>query len=318
MNRKNTNPDFKHCPKCGETKSTDQFKKNKSRYDGLGTYCKPCFKEYNKKYSKAFDEREKLKNAPLIAERKAIAEQNKIERELAKQNHTKTIRQQLRAQGLNRCIKCDEVKPIDAFEFDRSKSGYRNQCKVCKREIDKSSSWKNSIEYKKKLSDIQNAYTKKRKKTDAIFYLKTRVRKVITHAITRKGYKKNGRSFQILGCNYPEFKAYIENQFKDGMCWERFNEIHIDHIIPMKSAKTEADVLRLNHYTNLQPLWAHDNMTKHASMPPVTVQNKIHSSYARAKQIKLKQQTIFDVEVPVAREPAPHFWGLGVVRKIYD
>ncbi len=109
---------------------------------------------------------------------------------------------------------------------------------------------------------------------------------------------------------------HIERQFKDGMSWERFDEVHIDHIIPMKTAKTEADVLRLNHYTNLQPLWAHDNMKKHATPPPKDVQKRITRSYERAMKIKAKQQSLFDFDSFAPPAPEPHCWGLGGVRVI--
>jgi hypothetical protein len=46
------------------------------------------------------------------------------------------------------------------------------------------------------------------------------------------------------------------------MCWENRNEWHIDHIVPLSSAKTEDEVYGLCHYTNLQPLWAKDNLQK--------------------------------------------------------
>ena len=310
------NDKTKKCSRCNCVKPISEFKKRTERKN-QHSYCKPCANQYNKKYNAAKTEREKQKRAPLVAERLAIMEQKRIERELAKQNHPQRIRESLRAQGLNRCIKCDDVKPLAMFEFDKSRNGYKNQCNDCKKEYTRNADWNKTPEYKKKQSDIQNAYAKKRKKVDALYYLKLRTRKIINDAFKRNGYKKNGRSFEILGCSYQEFKAHIESQFKDGMCWERFNELHIDHIIPMKSAKTEADVLRLNHYTNLQPLWAHDNMKKSATMPHITIQSKVKSSYARAKQIKLKQQSLFEFDVVTVEAPRPHFWGLGFVREIY-
>ena len=48
----------------------------------------------------------------------------------------------------------------------------------------------------------------------------------------------------------------------DGMSWANRGEWHIDHIIPLSSAKTEEDVIRLNHYTNFRPLWKEDNQIK--------------------------------------------------------
>ena len=46
------------------------------------------------------------------------------------------------------------------------------------------------------------------------------------------------------------------------MSWDNYGEWHIDHIIPLASATTEEGVLKLYHYSNLQPLWAKDNLSK--------------------------------------------------------
>ena len=57
-------------------------------------------------------------------------------------------------------------------------------------------------------------------------------------------------------------KCKIENKFAFGMSWENYGKWHIDRIITVCMAKTEEDVLTLNHYKNLQPLWAIDNLKK--------------------------------------------------------
>ena len=73
---------------------------------------------------------------------------------------------------------------------------------------------------------------------------------------------KSKRTFEIVGCT-PEFlKEYLEKQFKDGMSWENRHLFHIDHIIPLSSAKTEKEIYKLCHYTNLQPLWVDENLKK--------------------------------------------------------
>ena len=99
-----------------------------------------------------------------------------------------------------------------------------------------------------------------RKKNDPIFALTKRLRQGIYRSI--RGAKLRS-SLDILGCTEEEFKIHIENQFTDDMSWGRLSEIHIDHIIPISSAETLEDVYRLNHYTNLQPLWARDNIQKY-------------------------------------------------------
>ena len=59
------------------------------------------------------------------------------------------------------------------------------------------------------------------------------------------------------------------------MNWNNQGEWHIDHIIPLASASTEEELLKLCHYRNLQPLWAKDNLEKQAKIPNVQIQFKI-------------------------------------------
>jgi hypothetical protein len=46
------------------------------------------------------------------------------------------------------------------------------------------------------------------------------------------------------------------------MSWENHGEWHVDHIVPLASAKTEAEVAALFALTNLRPLWASENQRK--------------------------------------------------------
>ncbi len=88
------------------------------------------------------------------------------------------------------------------------------------------------------------------------------IRGLIYNSFYEKGLKKNSKTEQILGCSILEFKSFIENKFEKWMNWENkglYNgELNygwdIDHIIPLSFAKTEEELLKLNHYKNLQPL----------------------------------------------------------------
>ena len=77
-------------------------------------------------------------------------------------------------------------------------------------------------------------------------------------------WARHNKTFIIIGCIPEYLKEHIENQFTDGMCWENYGLYgwHIDHIIPLSSANTEDEIYKLCHYTNLQPLWAEENMKK--------------------------------------------------------
>lgn len=67
-----------------------------------------------------------------------------------------------------------------------------------------------------------------------------------------------------LGCDTDEFMRHMERQFRPGMSWANYGEWHVDHVTPLASAKSIADVERLAHFINLQPLWARDNLSKGA------------------------------------------------------
>ena len=85
---------------------------------------------------------------------------------------------------------------------------------------------------------------------------------MISGSFKRKNISKNDKTEEILGCSIEEFIVYLQSKFEDGMTLENHGEWHIDHIIPLATAQTEEDVIKLCHYTNLQPLWAKDNLTK--------------------------------------------------------
>jgi len=114
-----------------------------------------------------------------------------------------------------------------------------------------------------KAKEKRKIYRNNRRKTDFLYCLKCRIRKNINVSIKKKGYTKKSSAYNILGCDYEFFKNYIESQFTIGMNW---NNIHLDHILPLAVAKTEDEVLKLNHYTNFQPLLAKDNLNKYTKI----------------------------------------------------
>jgi len=83
---------------------------------------------------------------------------------------------------------------------------------------------------------------------------------------TKKILGERSTMHKIIGCSQDEFRKHIEKQFKSGMTWENRGRYtwHIDHIIPLVKfdPKNLDDVKKANHYTNLRPLWATENLKK--------------------------------------------------------
>lgn len=98
--------------------------------------------------------------------------------------------------------------------------------------------------------------------TEPLYRLKCIIRSTTLNSFKKIGLEKQHKTSLMLGCSYEEFKIYIESKFTEGMNWNLYGKIHIDHIKPLSSAKTKEEMIKLAHYTNLQPLWAEDNLKK--------------------------------------------------------
>ena len=66
----------------------------------------------------------------------------------------------------------------------------------------------------------------------------------------------------MTGCELSFLKCYIEDKFTEGRSWENHGEWHIDHIKPCATDLTKEEQEKCFHYTNLQPLWAWQNLMK--------------------------------------------------------
>lgn len=109
-----------------------------------------------------------------------------------------------------------------------------------------------------------NKYFYNKRRTDSLFKLTCNYRLRIHSFLKKNELSKNDNTTSMIGCVPKQLKIHIENQFTDGMSWDNYGLFgwHIDHIVPLSSAKTEEDLYKLCHYTNLQPLWAKDNWSK--------------------------------------------------------
>jgi hypothetical protein len=120
------------------------------------------------------------------------------------------------------------------------------------------------LEYYQKNKLKWSTYQIERAAVDPVYKMKVSIRKLLVKVMSGS---KTQRCEEILGCSYSELHNHIESQFEPWMTWENKGKYSgtlnygwdVDHIIPLCTAKTVEDIIRLNHYTNLRPLCSHVN-----------------------------------------------------------
>jgi hypothetical protein len=210
----------KVCSCCKKPLTTDNFRKNRTKKDGLSNQCKECLSEAQKKY---------LQSRPNYWKdwyKMRITKDPSFNKRRYKNLNTDNHR---------------EKTKLRRDKFRKLNPNYEK---------------KGTPQYEKVLSR-----RKKRYQQDELFRLKVNIRNTILRGLQNP---KSSRTEEILGCSIQSFKDFIESKFKDGMNWNNQgkNGWELDHIIPLDSAETDDQVLKLNHYTNFQPLWGEQNRKK--------------------------------------------------------
>lgn len=187
------------------------------------------------------------------------------------------------------CPSCKSMKSKSSFNKHSSRhDGLQSNCRECmciKQKIwGQTTHGQNKIQkyrkkHRKKLLEYGKKYRKthrkelsrkemERLKCDINFKIRKLMRRIVISAIKRvsKNNCKYSSTITQIGCDDIFFKSYIESKFQKGMTWDNYGLYgwHIDHIIPCsKFDLTDPEQQKLcNHYSNLQPLWAKDNLKK--------------------------------------------------------
>lgn len=200
---------------------------------------------------------------------------------------------------MKNCTKCGAEKPLlDFYSHPKTLDGKQSSCKVCcrkhqipytkqnrisnpesyKRPEYRKQYWKqygpdyraNNPEYYNNMKFRNQKRAKYRYKTEPMFKLDKNIRTLIYMSFKRACnglHNKSNRTTEILGCTVPEFISHLQSQFQPGMTLENHGagpgNWNMDHIIPVSSATCEDDIIKFNHYSNIQPLWYEDNMDKY-------------------------------------------------------
>lgn len=146
--------------------------------------------------------------------------------------------------------------PICLTKIAKKKKGDRIYCSA--RCLSKSNRLNNYHKWRETIRKNK----KRRYHTNPMNALKERIRTRLYSFLKYQNRTKSQTTLEMIGCDWETLKEHIESQFINGMTWENKDQWHIDHIIPLASANTEKEILKLAHYTNLQPLWAIENLQK--------------------------------------------------------
>jgi len=222
----------KKCSKCGQVKEVCFFSKNNKTKDKLHCSCKECDK---KKY---FENRER----------------NIVNMRNYKKNNSKKIQ---------------EYYLQNQENYKQYRKSKKDLTKVYMKEY-----YLNNLEKRKKYLEStkqernlkRNISEKKRRNSDSLFKLKIYVRNRIGFYLKKNTFTKRNNTFKIVGCTPEDLKSYLEERFIGNMSWDNYGEWHIDHKIPLSSANTEEELYKLCHFTNLQPMWAVENIKKGAQL----------------------------------------------------
>lgn len=263
----------KKCTKCGEERDIEEFGPKKASPDGHHTRCRKC----------------------LAAEKREYLHRPKKEKEII-------------PEGYHKCSKCDEIKPLNDFRKNsKCNDGHTHVCNDCRLTYNnnwvithkeqylkgrKEWYWRNvdvermrSRKYAKKNyaklhakynewvannkdyhNEWQREYFRNLASTDPHYRLIKRCRSRISDAL--KLGSKTAKTLELLGTSPELFKLHIEQQFTDGMSWDKLmnGEIELDHVRPVASFDFDNPIAQYVcfNYRNHQPLWCADNRTKSA------------------------------------------------------
>lgn len=165
--------------------------------------------------------------------------------------------------NLKKCSKCKNYKPLNNFHKKSNKiDNLDSQCKLCKKEYSKNY-YKNN---KERSNTNLKIWYHNNKNNSVKKHIRT-VRSLIYQSFQNKGFIKNSKTENLLGCSFLEFKNYIESKWEKWMSWDNHGKFNgklnygwdIDHIIPISSASSINEINILCHYTNFQPLCSYIN-----------------------------------------------------------
>ncbi len=264
----------KQCTKCGELKSLSEFSVDRRGKYGRTSRCKTCVAKYSRKYY------EKNKERVNVGQRKYYRENKKQIREKHhewhKANSISVAKRKREDRRANPEKFAERNRRYVENNHDRVAEYHREYYEGNKEKIleyardwyykNKEKRTKQIKEYKlanrEKFTEYNREYARNRAAEDIQYRLARNLRTRLRSAVKRN--YRSGSAVRDLGCSIGELKGHLGKLFNDGMTWDNYGVWHVDHILPLSSfdLTDREQLLKACHYTNLQPLWAEENLRK--------------------------------------------------------
>lgn len=259
----------KLCNNCKIYRPLSAFYKSAYSSDGFQTQCKECQNKKRKKYYEEHKTAERAKRKKYYAEN--ILKCKERARKYRAQNPRK---------------RTERDRRLDKIRYDNRTEDQKEKRRIWEREYqrankDKVAEWHKKYReaHKQQLKEYDKKYREENKEklrlarlnrlqSDRNFKLKEQTRNMVRYALREKGHRKNSRTKDIVGCELDFLCDYLFKTWEKnyGQPWDG-EPYHIDHIVPLATAHSEEEIIKLCHYTNLQLLTPEDNMEKSDRLP---------------------------------------------------
>lgn len=198
-------------------------------------------------------------------------EEKKAKKKESDKRYRETHKEQIRATHKAwRDKNADHVREKARENYHKNPQAHKSRMDKYKEthiEQVKESRHRYKVENRQKCTD----YQRNKRHSDPVYKFRSSFTHLMSLYRIKKGYTGTKGTWEMVGCDFDTFLAHIQSQFEEGMTMENYGHRdgcwNIDHIIPICTAQNDEDIERLNHYTNLRPLWATDNYRRSRKTP---------------------------------------------------
>lgn len=224
----------RRCTLCGETRLIDEFYVVKRRGNWVvSSWCSTCCRKRKKDYYQSHREK-------CIEYSRQYSKEHSVWQKQYKKKYA--------------CLNARKIKEAKADHYQKNKTRYAEKSK---KYIQKN---------REEVRRYHREYNREKRKTDPQFAVAARLRHRLKTVLRNRNVDKMERTFALVGCSKSQLVAHLESKFKEGMTWENagLRGWHIDHVRPCASFNlTDLEQQKACfHYSNLQPMWANDNLSK--------------------------------------------------------